>query len=484
MNDIIVHKKDEHPLLQSVRPKRSIREVTRGNNEQSREENTIISDAGRGEERRKAERRHEESFVFDPRGKMPEEETPHENVFAEEISEASARHPLGMWALAFISSLVLVFAASTYFYGAKITVVPTQNTVAVSEKLTAYSDARSGGVHFTVILPSGEKDVVVKASGEEKVDKKASGTIVISNTYNDKPQRLINNTRFMSPDGKVYRIDASVVVPGIRTVGGKQAPGQVEATVYADTVGAEYNNDSTGTVFTVPGFKGDPRYDKIFAESKTELVGGFSGKMKVVSDADRTAAVSKLKGDIRDALLSAARADAPPGYMLSDSAAQIVFTEVRKEGKDLKNDEALVALSGKLTGALISTTDLAQILAEKSLVSAGYDPKKHSSLITLDHPEALTLTPDPGAVLTQDATELKFTVSGDAHFVWKVDKTALAHDLAGTPLKNFTAFITQSYPSVGRAEASRRPLWAFWIGKFPDNAQRISVIVEEPKVVK
>ena len=95
------------------------------------------------------------------------------------------------------------------------------------------------------------------------------------------------------------------------------------------------------------------------------MAGGFSGKMKVVSDTDRTAAGSKLKDELRGALLIAARAQAPEGYMLSDAATQIVFSEIEKEGQDLKKDEALVTLSGKLTGALVLTSNLAQILAEK-----------------------------------------------------------------------------------------------------------------------
>lgn len=484
MNDIIVHKKDDHPLLQSVRPKRSIREITREEGgEFRRDEVAGVFGYQQIEERRKEERRQAENQIpaAIPEEKAYEKEV-EEDVFAEEVAERHSRRPFGMWVLAFLSSLVLVFAASTYFYGAKITVTPTQNAAPVSEKLIAGKGSPPGGVQFSMVTLSDEKEAVVKASGEETVNKKASGIITILNSYSDKPQRLINNTRFMSPDGKVYRISASVVVPGVHVSGGKQVPGEVDATIYADTTGAEYNSESVGAVFTVPGFKGDPRYEKIFGQSKTEITGGFNGKMKVVSDADRTAALDKLKTDLRETLVAAARAQAPSGYMLSDNAAQIVFTEVEKEGQDLKSDEALVTLSGKLTGALISVSDLTKILAEKYLVSAGYNSAKHSGLIVLDRPEALTLTPDLGVVFAQDTNEFKFTISGDTHFVWKVDEAALARDIAGTPLKNFNEFITQAYPSVGRAEASRRPFWAFWIGNFPDSSARIKVVVEEPKI--
>jgi len=85
-----------------------------------------------------------------------------------------------------------------------------------------------------------------KATGVENVEKKASGRIVVYNEFSSAPQKLIATTRFETPDGKIYRIKDAVTVPGA---------GSVEATVYADQPGEEYNIDLTD--FTIPGFKGN-----------------------------------------------------------------------------------------------------------------------------------------------------------------------------------------------------------------------------------
>ena len=68
MNDIIVHKTDDRPLLQSARPKRSIREITRGNDTPSGIKKGIapIFDEARIEERRKEEVRRFKIFFNSP----------------------------------------------------------------------------------------------------------------------------------------------------------------------------------------------------------------------------------------------------------------------------------------------------------------------------------------------------------------------------------------------------------------------------------
>ena len=53
------------------------------------------------------------------------------------------------------------------------------------------------------------------------MERKASGQIIVYNAYNDNNQKLIKNTRFETPDGKIYRIQASIIVPGTKVEEGK-----------------------------------------------------------------------------------------------------------------------------------------------------------------------------------------------------------------------------------------------------------------------
>jgi hypothetical protein len=116
-------------------------------------------------------------------------------------------------------------------------------------------------------------------TGVKEVETKASGQIIIYNAFSSATQPLVRNTRFETPDGKIYRIKQSLSVPGASIKDGETIPGSIEATVYADEAGEEYNISLTD--FTIPGFKGGPRFDKFYARSKTPMSGGFMGKISV-----------------------------------------------------------------------------------------------------------------------------------------------------------------------------------------------------------
>ena len=48
----------------------------------------------------------------------------------------------------------------------------------------------------------------------QQVSQKAQGTITIYNAYSAAPQDLVATTRFLTPDGKIFRITTNVTVPG------------------------------------------------------------------------------------------------------------------------------------------------------------------------------------------------------------------------------------------------------------------------------
>ena len=73
-------------------------------------------------------------------------------------------------------------------------------------------------------------------------DVTARGTVRIINNYS-KSQTLVKTTRLLTPDGKLYRIDATVVVP---------AKSELSVSAYADKPGREFVLGSP-TKFTIPG---------------------------------------------------------------------------------------------------------------------------------------------------------------------------------------------------------------------------------------
>ena len=154
-----------------------------------------------------------------------------------------------------------------------MTITPKQNKTLVDAQFVAALDAGVGELTYEIMTIEKTDSKKIVAAGREEIEEKASGKIVIFNDFNTSSQRLIKNTRFETPEGLIYRINRSIVVPGQKTEDGEKVPGSIEVTVYADEAGDKFNISLTD--FTVPGFKGSPRFEKFYARSKTPMAGGF-----------------------------------------------------------------------------------------------------------------------------------------------------------------------------------------------------------------
>ncbi len=103
-------------------------------------------------------------------------------------------------------------------------------------------------------------------------ERKARGKVIIYNEYGSEPQSLVSTTRLETADGFVFRLTQGVTIPGVTDIAGKREPGAIEAEVIADQPG-DASNIAPAT-FTIPGFKGSPKYAKFSAKSLTPMTGG------------------------------------------------------------------------------------------------------------------------------------------------------------------------------------------------------------------
>ena len=126
--------------------------------------------------------------------------------------------------------------------------------VAVSKNINS-SNLASGiipGQYFS-LNKSGSKIFTVEGENKEVISK-ASGYIEIYNAYGAASQKLVAQTRFETKEGKIFRIQNSIIVPGAKMISGSLTPSSIRAKVVADSAGEEYNIGSS--YFTIPGFKG------------------------------------------------------------------------------------------------------------------------------------------------------------------------------------------------------------------------------------
>lgn len=376
---------------------------------------------------------------------------------------SSWRGRKGVWIAAGIAIVVFVFTLLSIFDGATLSYVP--RSTALSFNGDIFTSRKTGEeiLLYSIVKISKDLNKEAVVSGEEKVSRKASGTIIVYNNASTEPQRLIENTRFETPEGLIYRILNAIVIPGKKTVSGTVQPGSIETIVYADEAGEKYNIELKD--FTVPGLSGTSRFSTIYARSKTKMSGGFVGMEKVVSSEDKARAEKELETALREELVSEARVQVPKDFIMPMSLSSITF-ESLPQTNSTSGKNVTISMRGNLYGVMFKRSDLSKYLALKKTVLADGESV---DIVTFDSLEFTFANPIPANL--SNSEEIKFSVTGDASFVWRTDEVALKADLIGKSKKDIVS-ILNNYPTVLSATATIRP---FWKKTFPDNSTEISI---------
>lgn len=373
-----------------------------------------------------------------------------------------------------VAGFFLSFLYGIFFYDATVEVTPKSAEIALQDREFLAGSGASSTIPFHLMTISGEESAELTATGEKNVSTKASGKIVIYNDFNTQNQRLIKNTRFQAPDGKIYRINESVDVPGQKTVGGKLVPGSLEVTVYADAPGAEYNIGLTD--FTVPGFKGSPRYDKFYARSKTPMSGGLVGISKVVSPADAEKARGDLTVTLKEKLLADALAQKPKGSVMYKNAVFYTLTDAVDAGvENAATDSKSVkfTLKGDITVMLFDSVELSNAIV---LVAVPSSDISEGDAVLVQNIEELAFSFKNGDISApKEGALVPFTLSGNAHAIWRVDVPMLLQKIAGTKKSEYVNVFAGMH-GIEKANSKIRP---FWKTRFPEDTSKIHVEIME-----
>lgn len=369
--------------------------------------------------------------------------------------------------VALVSVVFLLFALSFLFSKATVTVVPKMKDVPLTaENLSASKDSSVPGLTFDLVVISGEENKSIQGGEMKDASTAATGSVLFYNAYNSSPQVLGANTRLEGSNGKIYKTSKKVTIPGMTK---NSKPGSVQVDVYGAEVGDEYN--SSPIDFKVLGFKGTPKYSKIYGRSKGDITGGFKGQSPVISTLDKTTAVSELKATLETKLLKKATDQIPNGFILFKDA---VFLNI--DDKDIsftpdKDNTVLANVKGTLYGFLFDekklTAQIAQDVIDQYDGSEVYIPNIRDLTFSLADKENTSFA---------DVKNINFTLSGTPKIVYKVDVEKFTADLLGKKKSDFNQILAQ-YPNIDSAVLVIRP---FWKTTFPDKSASIEIIVNYP----
>jgi hypothetical protein len=351
----------------------------------------------------------------------------------------------------------------------ELTIYPINREPNVSAEFIAYPDQRDGSLSYEIMTLEATGESQVTATGQVEVEEQARGTIeIIKQTPG--AERLIKNTRFRSPEGLVYRIQESVVVPGAVTDGsGASVPGTIQAEVFADQAGEEYNIEA-GVEFDIPGFEEGgftDLFNSIKARSVTDFVGGFSGPQFQIEPNELSTARQALQMELRDNLLLRIESEKPADFIAFPGAVAITYNEL--PAVEYGDDLVTIKEQAILQIPLFNGTEFGSFLAEETIATY------NGSDVRVDNPESLTFNYTSATTsnsIIANATSLEFRLTGRPLLIWEYDEESLTANLAGLPKTAINNAIT-AYPGISAARVHITP---FWQRTFPESPEDITII--------
>lgn len=297
------------------------------------------------------------------------------------------------------------------------------------------------------------------ASSHQNVSEKATGKILIYNNFSSTPQSLVVNTRFVTPDGKIFRLTNSITVPGAQIKGGQIVPASIEAKIVADKPGPEYNLETVDRL-SIPGFKGSPKFDKFYG-SLVKTSGGFIGNKAVPTDKDIAAAKGKIIETLKSSLGVNVLPNKPNNFKILDAASEV---RVTRTSVNKTTDE-----KGSFS-----------VFGEAELRAIGFQEKDlQSFLLTLaekDNPSKIfkTLNLTYGEVKTNfDKGELSFSVKATGVLTENFDQDSFKSQISG---KNID-LARQTVLKINGLSDAKVSVWPSWASSLPKDTTRIKILI-------
>lgn len=300
------------------------------------------------------------------------------------------------------------------------------------------------------------------ATGKKNVEKKASGEIIVYNSFSSEPQNLVKGTRFETPDGKIFRLENSLIVPGAKVIDAKIVPSNIKAKVVADKAGTDYNIAPVEK-FTIPGFKDSAKYGGFYAKSENAMTGGFVGEVLYPTESDMKTAREKTEAALKENLNVLLLSQIPPSFKIIDSGKKFRVTKENISQEVDKDGKFSVFIEGEMTIAAFKESDVLKLMLMLAKQSLG------------ENFEAKNFEADYGVgQIDSGSGKFSFIFNYKGDFWQPINVEKFKNDILGKKeLELKTAVFLM--PGVEKTTIS---FWPFWVKTVPKNINRINVIVD------
>ncbi|MEX1014662.1 MAG: hypothetical protein WDZ80_05885 [Candidatus Paceibacterota bacterium] len=349
------------------------------------------------------------------------------------------------------------------------TAINLNNQINISTEVSQSELNNNGNFTFPgeIIKSSKNIEMYFSASGEDEVERYATGEIYIYNEFSSSPQVLVATTRFETPDGKIYRINEAVTIPGADVENGVITPSRIKVSVTADESGDDYNlSPESDHIWTIPGFRESglmERYEGFYAIPDGDMIGGFIGKTNLPTEED----INTAKTEVRQALLDSLKNEIliidSPGFKLLEEA--IEFEIIEEQVNETVNQDGMftVFTQGELTVFVFEEDKLKQSLVTSLDPSIDFDFS-----INEDNIEYSNIS------VNEEEGIMTFDMTGSLMVEPVLDENSFKAQILGKQEIEIRS-VMFSIPKLEKADVS---LWPFWVKSIPDRENKVDIVFQ------
>lgn len=391
-----------------------------------------------------------------------------DSSFSKEKNRVINETTLIIGGLVSIGIILFVYLGWFVLPNASITITMRQKTIQFDESVMVSQNYTKTEITDSKILLRGQLvsstgNISLPVSGIKQSNEsatRAKGIIKVFNNYGTAPQKLVATTRFQAPDGKIFRTQSDIVVPGGTMVKGILNPGSINVDVIASEVGDSYNIPPVEK-WVIPGFKGTPRYEKFYGVSESAMEGGQNSVVITVPSSTEGETEETVIEKLRTSLEEKKKIVDAVGLKVPDGATSFVVT--KKDLQYSSSAESLLYVEGTLREIGFSEEDLKSAIFDKTKKEAGEKMRMRSVNISY-----VTSTPD------FSAGSLSMKIKGSIAFEEDVDVESLKSLILGKKTDEVRSYIL-SLPWVESANISFRfP----WLSRIPSDPQKVELKFE------
>lgn len=358
------------------------------------------------------------------------------------------------------------YYTAEYFKRTTITLSTKRQSLVFDHTPFTLSKDANAPIHFELmIVPSVvSKNMTLTESADVSI--KATGVVTFYNYFSSKPVTIPAGSFLADPNGKNYKTDKSVIIPGFTTLNKVITPGKKEATITAFLPGKEYNGNPAK--FTVTAYKGTTKFTKIYANAKGPISGGAQGLIYKLSSSEKGTLDALAESEFKNNLIKKANAQVPPGYIMYPTA--YTYESHYDDNFSSATPEASVNIETTLSAVLVKKDDLVHALVKNKIPTISDTELSEVDMPSIDNLSFAFTTGSQN--IDKSITTVSFNMTGEAQAFWSPNLVKIQNSLAGIPKSNLGEFFKQD-PGIINANVSVFPPWD---KTLPTDPQKIRII--------